>query len=209
MPVCHGDQVSGDIHRQTRSAYRATADRYCARWATADPLVAAKRRFAALLGPGASVLDVGCGPGRDLAWFTQAGLKPIGLDPVVELLASCPDGVPIIVGDVRHIPLAAESVDGWWASASLLHLTADELPVALCELARVSRPAAVGFMAVKQGEGEELERVDGGPHHRYFRYWQADQLDEYLKNAQFDIIARATVEDSLGRRPWLHRIVRC
>lgn len=200
--------MSDDLHRHTRSAYRATANRYRTRWATADPLVDAKRRFAALLDPGATVLDVGCGPGRDLAWFAQAGLKPIGLDPVVEMITDSPDGVPVIVGDVRRLPLAAGSVDGWWASASLLHLTAVELPRALSELARVSRPAAVGFVSVKRGDGEELEPVDGGLHHRYFRYWQPDALDQDLEDAGFDIIARASVDDSLGRRPWLHRLVR-
>jgi SAM-dependent methyltransferase len=201
--------MSDDLHRHTRSAYRATADRYRARWAKADPLVAAKRHFSTLLAPDATILDVGCGPGRDLAWFSEAGHKPIGLDPVLEMTTGCPDGVPVIVGDVRRIPLAAGSVDGWWASASLLHLTADELPLALRELARVSRPAAVGFVAVKQGDGEELEPVEDGPHHRYFRYWLPTALDQALEDAGFDIIARETVDDSLNRRPWLHRIVRC
>jgi len=198
-----------DVHRYTRSAYRATADRYRTRWATADPLLAAKRRFAALLDPAATVLDVGCGPGRDLAWFSQVGLRPIGLDPVIEMLKGIPEHLPVLVGDVRSLPLAADSIDGWWASASLLHLTADELPLALSELARVSRPAAVGFAAVKRGDGEELEPVDGGPHRRYFRYWQPDALDQELEDAGFSIVASATVDDSLGRRRWLHRIVRC
>ena len=200
--------MNDELHVRTRRAYRATADRYRTRWATADPLVAAKQRFASLLKRRATVLDVGCGPGRDLAWFSRAGLRPIGLDPVVEMLQACPEGIPVIVGDVRQIPLAADSIEGWWASASLLHLTGAELPVALRELARVSRPKAVGFVAVKQGDGDELEPVDGGPHHRYFRYWQPDGLDSELEAAGFGIIARETAEDSLGRRAWLHRLVR-
>jgi ubiquinone/menaquinone biosynthesis C-methylase UbiE len=200
--------VNDGVHRYTRSAYRATADRYRARWATTDPLVEAKRRFAAQLQPAATVLDVGCGPGRDLAWFSRAGLQPIGLDPVHEMITACPGYLPAIVGDVRCLPLADGSIDGWWASASLLHLTARELPIALNELARVSRPAAVGFVAVKRGDGEEWVPVDDGPHRRYFRYWQPDELDQELEDAGFAITARETSDDSLGRRPWLHRTVR-
>jgi ubiquinone/menaquinone biosynthesis C-methylase UbiE len=190
-------------------AYRATADRYRARCGTTAPLVDAKQRFAALLEPGAIVLDVGCGPGRDLAWFSRAGLQPVGLDPVQEMLTACPEGLPAIVGDVRRLPLAANSIDAWWPSASLLHLTESDLPIALAQLVRVSRSGAVGFLSAKQGDGDEWVVVEGGPHRRYFRYWQADELDQLLKGAGFEVTKRETAEDSLGRRAWLHRIVRC
>jgi ubiquinone/menaquinone biosynthesis C-methylase UbiE len=45
-------------------------ERYGARWNVVDPLVDAKREFVATAGPNALVVDVGCGTGRDLAWFT-------------------------------------------------------------------------------------------------------------------------------------------
>lgn len=201
--------MSEDLHHRTRRAYQATAERYRRRWSGNDPLIAAKRRFVALLQPGGTVLDVGCGPGRDLAWFSQAGLRPIGVDPVIEMLEGIPARLPVVVGDVRCLPLAARSVDGWWAAASLLHLTSEELPDGLRELLRVSRAGAPGFVAVKEGTGEALESVDGGPFERYFRYWQPEELDRRLTDAGLAIIDRATVEDSLGRHPWLHRMVRC
>ena len=68
------------LSAETERAYDATVERYGARWNVVDPLVDAKREFVAAAGPSAVVADVGCGTGRDLAWFTGEGHRAIGVD---------------------------------------------------------------------------------------------------------------------------------
>ncbi len=55
---------------ETVATYDQLASMYAARWAdSADRLAADRRRFIRMVPAGALVLDLGCGPGRDLARF--------------------------------------------------------------------------------------------------------------------------------------------
>ena len=56
----------------TTVAYNATAPQFADRWFDLR-LEEDMARFAGRLGPGARVLDVGCGPGRDAAWLAEQG----------------------------------------------------------------------------------------------------------------------------------------
>lgn len=192
----------------TQMAYDATASRYFDRWHHVDPLIQAKERFACLLPAGGTVLDVGCGTGRDLVWFERAGFRVIGLDRSLGMLRKGPTGRRVLQVDMRRIPLSEATVDGFWASASLLHLPRTELTRALHELRRVSVLGAVGFLSMKQGLGETLEPVDGGPHRRFFCYWEAEALDQVISKSQWRIEGAWQTLDSMGRRPWLTRVLR-
>ena len=57
---------------ETTAAYDAVAESFADRWfdlRLEEPMA----RFTGRLGPGARVLDVGCGPGRDVAWLAEQG----------------------------------------------------------------------------------------------------------------------------------------
>ena len=120
----------------TQQAYDATADRYGARWNTADPMEEAKRRFLAVAGSPSAVVDLGCGTGRDLAWFADRGLHVVGIDRSPAMLAIAEKVAPtacLVQSDVRQLPLRSGSVDAWWACASLLHLPPAGMATALSE----------------------------------------------------------------------------
>ena len=57
--------------------------------------------LADLLKKGATILDVGCGSGRDLAWFAAQGFMPTGFEkaPSLAALARNFSRQPVIVGD--------------------------------------------------------------------------------------------------------------
>jgi SAM-dependent methyltransferase len=100
----------------TERAYDATAQRYKARWHARDPLVDYKRRFAGIAGPTASLVDLGCGTGRDLAWFRRRGHGVVGIDRSQAMLQIARESVPgarLIRADIRRMPLGDGSVDGW------------------------------------------------------------------------------------------------
>jgi ubiquinone/menaquinone biosynthesis C-methylase UbiE len=196
---------------ETDRAYEATAQRYKARWHTRDPLVEEKERYMALTGPAASLVDLGCGTGRDVAWFLQRGNRVVGVDRSQAMLQIAQESVPgarLIRADIRRLPLRDRGVDGWWASAVLLHLGPADVSRALREAHRITRPGGVGFVAVREGVGARFEPVDDTSYRRYFFYWQASALDDVLAETGWDVQDARMAPDSEGRHRWLIRLVR-
>lgn len=64
------------------------------------------RRWAALIVPGGSVLDVACGRGRHLRWLRSRGLAVTGVDRDAAALHALSglDGVTILVADIEGGP---------------------------------------------------------------------------------------------------------
>ena len=117
-------------------AYDKIATRFADRWFDLR-LEENMARFAGRLGPGARVLDVGCGPGRDAAWLAEQGYDAGGVDLSIRMLRQGQArGVtaPLIQADMRHLPFRRGSFQGLWACASLLHLPKEQAGDALLEL---------------------------------------------------------------------------
>jgi demethylmenaquinone methyltransferase/2-methoxy-6-polyprenyl-1,4-benzoquinol methylase len=92
------------------------------------------------LPPGSLVLDVACGTGdlcRDLA---AAGLRPVGIDLSLGMLAAARTTAPLVQADALRLPLASGRVDGVTCGFALRNLVA--LAPFLEELARVTRGGA-------------------------------------------------------------------
>ena len=108
------------------------------------------------LAPGALVLEVGSGGGRDARELEGRGLRVRRTDVApafVELLRA--DGHDADVLDPLTDDLADDRgpYDAVWANASLLHVDRADLPVVLARLADSVRPGGVLRMAVKEGDG--------------------------------------------------------
>lgn len=139
-------------------------------------------RFGTLLEAGASVLDLGCGGGRDLATLRSSGLQPTGFDLSSHLAAIAAEhsGCEVVVGDMRDPPFASAAFDGIWAAASLLHLEKDDLLPTLRQLHRVLSPGGILFASMKMGMGTE-RAADG----RLFTYVMPEDWTELLTEAGF------------------------
>lgn len=116
--------------------------------------------FLSLLSPGAVILDVGCGSGRDSLAFLQKGFRVVPIEPC-EALASRAEA--LLQQPVRRQRAQAleesEAFDGIWACASLLHVPQSETPEVLARLARALRPGGIVYVSYKLGHGErEAER---------------------------------------------------
>ena len=127
-----------------------------------------------------SVLDVGCGPGRDGAALDAAGLAYTGVDLSPVAVRMCREqGLTAREADATSLPFADDSVDAVWSMSTLMHLPGDGFGRALGEMKRVVRPGGLVEIGV-WGDVYDNERphpVDG----RYFRRRTDDTLRAELE----------------------------
>ncbi len=110
---------------------------------------------------GGNILDVGCGSGRDLHYFTTRGYEPLGLEPSHKLAKHAREYSRCDVIETRIQDFETEErFAGIWASASLLHLSTPELISALDKLAGMLRNDGVFYCSFKYSdfEGERSGR---------------------------------------------------
>jgi SAM-dependent methyltransferase len=103
------------------------------------------------------VLDLGCGPGRDLTTFRRLGHEPTGLDACPEFvdmarrLAIC----EVWLQDMLALNLPTRHFDGVFANAVLFHVPSQALPRVLEDLWATLKPNGVLFSSNPRGRNEE------------------------------------------------------
>jgi SAM-dependent methyltransferase len=145
------------ITARTLSHYDAAAEEFRAGTASHD----VSENYAALLGaietpPPFVLLDVGCGPGRDLAYFRALGHEAVGLDGAacfVDMARAT--GCEVLHQDFLSLSLPPARFDGIFANASLFHVPTQELPRVLGELHAALRPRGVLFASNPHGDDRE------------------------------------------------------
>lgn len=144
--------------------------------------------FSRGLPSGGCVLDLGCGPGRDIALLSARGFQVVGVDLSTGMLQEAQrrgvSAAGLVCADMRALPAAPSAFAGVWASASLLHLERADAPVALAECARVLRVGGRLYVSVKLGQGEGWDTRYG---RRFFTYYQPDELAERVNAAGLSI----------------------
>ena len=120
------------------------------------------------------ILDLGCGPGRDLAAFRALGHLPVGVDGSARFAEMArAQGLSVLQQDFLHLSLPRAEFHGVFANASLFHVPTRELPRVLAELREALRPSGVLFASNPHGDGEEGFRGERyGAFHSHAR-WKA------------------------------------
>jgi SAM-dependent methyltransferase len=132
--------------------------------------------------PPFTILDLGCGPGRDLEAFAALGHTAVGLDGSARFAAMAREatGCTVWQQDFLALDLPAARFDGVFANASLFHVPSRELPRVLAELHAALVPGGVLFSSNPRGQNEE-----GWNHGRYGAYHDLDAWRGYLTGAGF------------------------
>ncbi|MEM6476916.1 MAG: class I SAM-dependent methyltransferase [Pseudomonadota bacterium] len=107
------------------------------------------------LSPGAAVLELGCGAGRDAARITERGFALDATDGIPAMVAKANERHDVGARLMRFDELdAADEYDGVWAHACLLHCPRAELPSVLERIHRALRPGGWHYASYKLGMGE-------------------------------------------------------
>ncbi|WP_215396216.1 class I SAM-dependent methyltransferase [Rheinheimera oceanensis] len=111
--------------------------------------------FLPLVKPGGHILDAGCGSGRDASYFKQQGFTVSAFDASTEMahIASERLQQTVMVRTFEQLD-QAETYDGIWCCASLLHVANRTLPDVSTRLQRALKPGAVLYVSFKYGDTE-------------------------------------------------------
>ncbi len=132
------------------------------------------------------VLDLGAGPGLDVAGFAEDGLVAVGVDLAVgngHLARS--RGVTVVAADVAAVPVFDDVVDAAWSLSVLMHLDDAALVATLDELVRVTRSGGPVVLGLWPGgrDGEawtDDETIPG--ERRYFERRPAPAMRRLLED---------------------------
>jgi SAM-dependent methyltransferase len=157
--------------------------------------------------PPYAILDLGCGPGRDLRQFRLRGHEAVGLDGsgAFVAMARSYSGCEVLEQNFLAMELPEGRFDGVFANASLFHVPSRELPRILLELYRTLKPGGVLFSSNPRGQNEE--GLNGG---RYCCFFDLDTWRNYVRAAGFIELRHYYRPPGLPRhqQPWLATVWR-
>jgi SAM-dependent methyltransferase len=157
--------------------------------------------------PPFTILDFGCGPGRDLKAFAGLGHLAVGLEGSARFAAMAREysGCEVLEQDFLRLDLPAGRFDGVFANASLFHVPGRDLPRVLRELHAALRPGGVLFSSNPRGANEE-----GWNRGRYGVYHDLAAWRTYLAGAGFVELEHYYRPPGLPReqQPWLASVWR-
>ena len=190
----HLHDVAALAERVTIGAYDTYADDYADGTAEMPEAVAGNiARFVANASPGARVLEIGSGPGRDALALEQIGLSVRRTDisaGFVRQLRSAgyvADQLDPLRDELTDPLRDGAPYDAVWANASLLHVRRESLPIVLRRLAAVTRLGGTLHVTLKEGDGDQWTVHGNVSAPRFFTFWREDALREVLREAGWDV----------------------
>ncbi len=157
--------------------------------------------------PPFSILDLGCGPGRDLKTLAGLGHQPVGLDGAERFvhMARTDSGCEVWHQDFLKLDLPDRCFDGVFANASLFHVPGAHLPRVLRELHATLKPDGVLFCSNPHGTN-----VEGWNGERYGAYHDLEMWRCRMTEAGFIELEHYYRPAGLPReqQPWLASVWR-
>jgi len=185
--------------RITIESYNKIVDKYIELVDRKHPIKQAEK-FLSLIKPGSSILDLGCGPGRDAKIFADKDYKVTGVDLAENMIKAAKNRVPnaeFKVMNINNLEFIDNSFDAIWSSMCFPHVPKDMVPDALTEAFRVLNNEGIMFVSIKKGEGEFVEsdtRYNGEK--KLWSFYQPEEFKKLLIDAGFKIAHMETVLNS-------------
>ena len=153
------------------------------------------------------ILDLGCGPGRDLKTFAALGHVAIGVEGAEQFvaMARAQSGCEVWHQDFLKLGLPRERFDGVFANAALFHVPKQELARVLRELRATLKPRGVLFSSNPRGANQE-----GWNGERYGAYHDLETWRAIVTDAGFEELEHYYRPANLPReqQPWLASVWR-
>lgn len=154
-----------------------------------------------------ALLDLGCGPGRDLCAFTALGHRATGVEgsPALAAMARVHSACEVLEQNLLDLTLPARHYDGVFANAVLFHVPSQVLPQVLRRLHAALKTGGVLFTSNPHGQGQE-----GWSGDRYSVFHDWPTWRDYVSAAGFAELTHFYRPEGAPReqQPWLASVWR-
>ena len=191
---------------ETLAYYNQNADIFIEGTQNAD-MSEQYRFFLKYLTPGSKLLDLGCGSGRDSAYFSSLGFEVTAVDGSEELCkrVKANHGIEALCINFEDISFDSE-FDSIWACASLLHVEKVNMPKVLSKVSAALKSGGILYASFKYGS---REHVSNG---RFFNdYTESDIGTLLTPKGQLTLVEYRITEDVRPERAgerWLNFIAK-
>lgn len=140
--------------------------------------------FAENLKPGARILDIGCGSGRDLLWLKKRGFKVTGFERSSALadLARKKAGCEVFEGDFGNYNFSNIRTDAILFVGSLVHIEHGKLSNLIEKIANQTHASGI-YLSFKEGAG-----VESTADSRTFYLWKDEALRKLFERIGSHVI---------------------
>ncbi len=134
--------------------------------------------------PPYKILDLGCGPGRDLKRFKDLGHEPYGLDGCQEFqkMAEAYSSCKVYLQNFLDIDLPLDFFNGIFANASLFHVPKNQLSDLIKKLSSSLCSEGVLFSSNPRGSGEDFTQD------RYANFMELDEYKDIIEAQGFKLL---------------------
>lgn len=193
-------------NNSTIEYYNRNAEAYASDTVNVD-FSLAQNRFLSYIQSNGSILDFGCGSGRDTKFFKEKGFDVVAIDGSEELckIAETHTGIKVKCMLFQELD-EVNKYDGVWACSSILHLTREDLKTVFQKMINSLKNDGIIYTSFK------YSNYEGERNGRYFIDFTEDSFDDFIKGfSDIKIIDEWITSDVRPDRKnerWLNLILR-
>ncbi|MBT3256123.1 MAG: class I SAM-dependent methyltransferase [Deltaproteobacteria bacterium] len=137
------------------------------------------------LPPGGTILDVGCGSGRDMCWLKDRGFRPEGFEwsGGLAALARAHSGCPVREGDFEVYGFTGMDMDAILLVGAMVHVPHERFQEVFSNILRALKPRGHVLLTLKEGN-QDVE-VSGG---RIFYRWRDESLRKVFDQLNLTVV---------------------
>lgn len=193
------------MNNKTLDFYNKNADTFVAGTVSVD-FKETQDKFLNRLKPGVSILDFGCGSGRDTKYFLESGFQVDAIDGSSELCKIASEYTGLEVKQMLFQELdSIGKYDGIWACSSILHLPKNELKLVLRKMGTALKENGIVYTSFKYGDFE------GERNGRYFTDFTIEIFAEFIQDIDNlkleEYWITGDVRPGRGEEKWLNLIL--
>lgn len=189
-----------DAPEITKQSYNKIAKIYAKENFDYKPTESLLREFLSFLPKNSSILDVGCGPGRDVKYFIDHGMNGTGADYSFGMIREARKKVPegkFVKTDMRHLKFKDNVFDGLWSMSGINFLPKSETQKVLKEFRRVLKAGGILFISVPEGKKKRFFELYDKP--VFSVSFKLNELKNLLKKLEFKVIETKADVATKGR----------
>ncbi len=201
--------MGGNENQRTIQAYDHAPDQYAQRTpAMVEGFVKEWIDQAlSLLSPGATILELGTGTGRDASYLESWGFAVDRTEASIGLLERLrAQEIP-----ARPLNVVTDEVGGSYdmvfANAVFHHFPLSVVGAVLRKVRQALKDEGIFAFSTKEGQGEQWE-TDKLGRPRFFHYWTAEALTERLTSTGFSVLQLRSALRGASGELWINVIAR-